>query len=192
MFGAPAIDAAHMTSMTTYDENQHPRETTGQFASKGNTTPELTLVTEVPCTEECGRAAEYRYANVPRGYRAPGVESAFCGTCAAKIAADGGTIEELPQPVQPGETVVWLIEGDDHEFELVEAASEDEAIELAGEAFEARYDEDEDGDSVDVRDFLVVAGTFRGDIGGYSDEFEFAPYGDIHENTAYQKLEQAI
>lgn len=96
-------------------------------------------------------------------------------------------------PAAPGEVLVWLIEGDDHEFVKVEAATEEEALDLAADSFEDRYGDrdDEDEDRTPVRDLLIVAGTFRGDVDGYSDELEFVPYGDIDEIAAVRKLENA-
>lgn len=107
---------------------------------------------------------------------------------APDIVLDAG-----PRPQEPGEVIVWLIEGDDHEFERVEAVTEAEAINTAAERFEERYVDhgDEEDDAFrgeDLRDSLVIAGTFRGDIDGYSDEFEFVPYGDLDEKTAMRKL----
>ncbi|WEK12543.1 MAG: hypothetical protein P0Y48_08635 [Candidatus Microbacterium phytovorans] len=71
-----------------------------------------------------------------------------------------------------------LLESDTHEYVKVEAATEDEAIDLAADQFADRYDsddEDEDEDAGDPRDYLTVAGVFRGDVDGYSDELEFVP-----------------
>jgi len=149
------------------------------------------------CTE-CGEEAEFRYANIPNGYRTAN-DGRFCAHHAAKLAADGKEIEEFPQPLEPGEKAVWLIEGDDHEYVKVEATSEEEAIEEAAGIFEARYDDDDDDDddegdedaTYDVRDSLTVAGVFRGEGDGYSDELEFVPYGDIDENRAYGLLAYA-
>ncbi|MBN9214817.1 MAG: hypothetical protein J0J04_08505 [Microbacterium sp.] len=176
--------------MTSFTESAHPRgqaANAGQFRTKMNDEPasELSQAPIVSCTE-CGAPAEYRYGNVPRGYRSPETEAAFCGAHAARVAADGGTIEDLPKPQEPGETVVWLIEGDDHEYELVEAVSEEDALDETADRFRDRYDDDDA-----PRDSLTVAGVFRGDVDGYSDELEFVPYGDIAENDAYGKLQDA-
>ena len=184
----------------SFDETQHPRgqaANAGQFRSKENDAPASALLAprSVACTV-CGHRAEYRFGNVPRGYRSPETESAFCGMHAAKVAAEGQPIEELPRPQEPGETVVWLIAGDDHEYELVEATSEEDALDEAAARFSARYDGDDDDadevgeDDFDVRASLTVAGVFRGDVDGYTDELDFVPYGDIAENDAYGKLQE--
>jgi len=52
---------------------------------------------------------------------------------------------------------VWVVEGDDHEAEVVEADSAEDALEMALSAFRERYGRYR-------RDLLVVAGCFRGDI----------------------------
>lgn len=164
------------------------RTATGQFGAQEHSEPDVALNLGPLCTEGCGAQAEYRLANVARGYRVPDSESAFCPVHAAIAASEGTAIEELPKPQQEGEKILWLVEGDDHEVKLVEAISEDEAIELAADLFEEQYDDD-DEDGHDVRDILTIAGTFRGDIDGYSDEYTFVPSGDLNENDAFTKLE---
>lgn len=184
-----------MTGMThSYNSaaaaREHARTAGGQFGVQEHSDPDMALTESLPCTEGCGRSAMYRLANVARGYRAPASEPALCPIHASDAAADGFAIEEFPKPQQPGEVIVWLIEGDDREFELVEAATEEEALDIAADRFSDRYDDDdEDEDNDDVRDLLTVAGTFRGDADGYTDELEFVPHGDIDENTAYDKLQ---
>jgi len=187
-----------MMGMTYIDQ---PRETNGEFGSKPDHAAELTIgsVPEMlgypaTCTEGCGRPPVYRSGNIPNGYRAPQSESAWCEVHAAEMAADGGSIERFPEPQAPGEVLVWLIEGDDHEFVKVEAASEDEALERAAEQFEDRYDEgdedeDEGGGDHDIIDSLRVAGAFRGDVDGYSDELDFVPLPGVVENDAYHALQ---
>lgn len=179
-----------MVGMTGFDEAQHPRATGGQFAVKRNDAPAETLAPAGPACTECDGPAVYRLGNIPNGYRTPS-DPVYCEVHAAAVAADGRSIEALPEPQQPGEVIVWLVEGDDHEYVKVEAATEDEALDLAADSFDNRYDDDDDDDENDVRDLLVIAGTFRGDVYGYSDEMEFVPYGDIDENTAFGKLQHA-
>ncbi|WP_143015807.1 hypothetical protein [Microbacterium sp. 77mftsu3.1] len=178
----------------SFNETLHPREsTTGQFATKTNTAPSITLGYSETCTEGCGQPAEYRLENVTRGYRAPGSEPALCGVHALEYAAEGTTIERMPEPQGEGESIVWLIEGDDHETELVEAVTEDEALDIAAERFEDRYgaerDEDDEDEDYDVRDYLNIVGTFRGDIDD-TDELTFVPSEHSSENEAYNKLDQ--
>jgi len=88
-----------------------------------------------------------------------------------------------------GEQLVWLIEGDDHEYERVEAATEDEALDLAADLFTERYsDEDRDDDEYEptpIRDLLRVKGVFRGD----ADELEFLPYPGTSERSAIAALD---
>lgn len=178
---------------------ENARTTAGQFGAQEHSDPDVALNVGPLCTEGCGAQAEYRLANIPRGYRAPDSESFFCAVHAASAAAEGTDIERFPEPQQEGEEIIWLIEGDDHELKLVEATTEEEALDKAAELFEEQYDDDDDDDEeddedrqpTDVRDFLAVAGTFRGDIDGYSDELDFVPHGDISENDAYGKLENA-
>ena len=86
-----------------------------------------------------------------------------------------------PSPQAPGEILVWAVEGDDHEVELVEATSSEEALYLAGDAFRGRYDSDYSDD------LLSVAGAFRGDI-DYSDELEFVPTDGTTEGEARRTL----
>ena len=191
-----------MTSMTDISTaaasaRENARHTSGQFGAQEHSAPDVSLDAGPLCTEGCGAPAEYRLANVARGYRAPGSEPALCPVHAALAASEGTAIEEFPKPQEPGEEIVWLIEGDDHEVKLVEATTEEEAIEKAAELFEEQYDDEddedegEDRDPTDVRDFLSVAGTFRGDIDGYSDELDFVPRDGLNENDAYNKLENA-
>lgn len=178
---SPAVAAAR----------ENARTSAGQFGTQEHSAPDMVLTSSPLCTEGCGTPAEYRLSDIPHGYRAPGSESLYCPVHAAAEAADGVDIERIPQPQAEGEDILWLIEGDDHEVKLVEAVTEEEAIERAAELFEEQYsdDEDEDDEPSDVRDFLVVAGTFRGEIGGYTDEFTFVPRDDLDENTAFNKLE---
>lgn len=192
-----------MTSMTdinptAINAREGARQDSGQFGTQEHTAPDVALNTGPQCTEGCGSPAEYRLANVARGYRAPDSESAFCPVHAALAASEGTDIEEFPKPQEVGEEIIWLIEGDDHEVKLVEATTEEEAIDKAAELFEEQYDDEgddddegEDRDPIDVRELLSVAGTFRGDIDGYSDELDFVPWGDLSENDAYNKLENA-
>lgn len=185
-----------MTEISTEaaQARENARASSGQFGTQEHSDPDVTLNVGPLCTEGCGARAEYRLANVARGYRAPDSESVYCPVHAAIAASEGTAIEQFPKPVETGEEIIWLVEGDDHEMKLVEATSEEQAIELAADFFEEQYDDDdddEDREPTDVRDFLSIVGTFRGDIDGYSDELEFAPYGDLRENDAYNALENA-
>jgi len=190
-----------MTSMTDINPTaitarEGARQDSGQFGAQEHSAPDVALDVRPLCTEGCGARAEYRLANVSRGHRTPESESALCPVHAALAASEGTAIEEFPKPQEEGEEIIWLIEGDDHEVKLVEATTEEEAIDKAAELFEEQYDEgdedeDEDYEPTDVRDLLSVAGTFRGDIDGYSDELDFVPWGDLSENDAYNKLENA-
>ena len=174
-------------------EPGHPTE----FSARIFTHPEVSLSTARSCTEGCGEVAQYRDANVPRGYRTAG-DAAYCSAHAAEHAADGGSIEPLPRPQRDGETLVWAVEGDDHEVELVTATTPEEALELALEAFRSRYDEDDsddadaDGDDRYSADLLTIAGAFRGNGDGYTDELDFVPHNDIDENDAYRALENVL
>lgn len=73
----------------------------------------------------------------------------------------------------------WLVVGDDHESELVAAASADEALGIAGEAFSDRY-----GDDADV---LTVVGGFRGED-SYTDELVFVPSEGTDEREARRAI----
>lgn len=171
----------------------------GRFGAHTHEGPEVALETvstaellgySPTCTEGCGRTSVYRLGDIPNGYRAPDSEGALCEVHAAAAAASGTAIEPFPQPQEPGETLVWLIEGDDHEYVRVEATTEEQALELAAESFEDMYGYDDD-ERTPIEDLLVVAGAFRGDVDGYSDELEYVPTGGISENTAYSKLNQS-
>ena len=83
---------------------------------------------------------------------------------------------------QPGESLIWAVEGDDHEVELVEAESAGEALGLAGDAFRSRYDDASYSD-----DLLTVAGAFRGDI-DETDDLEFVPTDGTAEDKARRTL----
>ena len=83
---------------------------------------------------------------------------------------------------QPGESLVWAVEGDDHEVELMEATTPDEALELAGDAFRNRYDDEGYSD-----DLLSVVGAFRGNI-DETDELEFVPTDGTTEMEARRIL----
>ena len=103
----------------------------------------------------------------------------------ANSAPDGILDSDAPTGTRsqaPGESLVWAVEGDDHEVELVEAASSEEALELAGDAFRSRYDDEGYSD-----DLLTVAGAFRGDI-DETDELEFVPTDGTTEGEARRTL----
>lgn len=197
------VSAGYMDCMTDINTaaaaaRENARTHGGQFGAQEHSAPDVALTAGPLCTEGCGSPAEYRLANIPQGYRSPESESFYCPVHAALEASEGTAIEGIPQPQEDGEEIIWLIEGDDHEVKLVEAVTEEEAIDKAAELFEEQYDdegdeddEDEEREPVDVRDLLSVAGTFRGDIDGYSDELDFVPWGDLSENDAYNKLQNA-
>ncbi|AUG29498.1 hypothetical protein CXR34_08605 [Microbacterium hominis] len=149
-----------MVGMNTFDESLHPRGNAGQFATKTNDAPAGTLAPTVRARAcaECESNAEYRYANIPRGYRTKN-DPLYCGAHAAKVAAEGQPIEVIPT----GPATVWLVEGDDHEYELVEACSEDEALDIAADQLKDRYGDEEDGEDYDPRDSLTIVGAFTGD-----------------------------
>ena len=91
-----------------------------------------------------------------------------------------------------GEQLVWLIEGDDHEYERVEAATEDEALDLAADLFTERYsdeDRDDEYEPTPVRDLLRVKGVFRSDADADADELEFLPYPGTSERSAIAALD---
>lgn len=71
---------------------------------------------------------------------------------------------------------VWLVEGDDHEVELVEADTGQEALESAGQAFSERYDEPVSEDT------LEIVGCFRGDVMDI-DSLEFVPTPGAEDET---------
>ncbi len=87
---------------------------------------------------------------------------------------------------QPGENLVWVVEGDDHEVEVVEATTADEALERAGDAFRSRYDDEGYSD-----DLLSVVGVFRGDI-DETDELEFVQMDGTTETKARRILGMAF
>ena len=76
------------------------------------------------------------------------------------------------------ETFVWVIEGDDHEVEIVEAVTAAEAYEIAASAFSDRYDAEYD------EDLLTVIGAFRGDVDDDPEDWEFATPDGAPENEA--------
>lgn len=80
-----------------------------------------------------------------------------------------------PEPAAPAESLVWVIEGDDHEVRLIEASSLDQALESAACEFRDQYgDYDED--------VLHVAGAFRGDVDDPG-SLEFVPQESIDNET---------
>lgn len=122
-----------------------------------------TITLAEPTCTECGATAQYRYANIPRGYRTDD-DPTWCPEHAAATAADGFQIARIPQ----GPPSVWVIEGDDHEARVVEASDADEAISLAADDFSDQYGEFYD------RELCTVVGAFVGDISDL-DELEFVP-----------------
>lgn len=172
--------------MTNFDDSLHPRTRTGKFAEKNNSDPSVSL-TPAPaqCIEGCGKPGTLRAATQRRGHRAPD-DRVFCEEHGTATDIE---VENIPRPQEPGESIVWLIEGDDHELETVEAVTEDEALDLAAESFNNRYepDDDEEFDESSARDIVTVVGTFRGEQDSIS-ELEFVPYGDLTENDAFRHL----
>lgn len=65
---------------------------------------------------------------------------------------------------------VWVVGGDDHEVEVVEADTDEDALECALSRFRERYGRYS-------RDLLTIAGTFRGDIDDL-DSLQFAAIPD--------------
>jgi hypothetical protein len=188
--------AAHMERMTHIDAasvtaRENARTGTGQFGAQQHSAPEATLPTGPTCTE-CGAQAQFRLADIARGHRSKR-DPAYCAAHAADAAADGANVEQMPRPQEPGEALVWVIEGDDHEVEIVEADSEDEALDAGAALFADRYGDDDDDDGEyrsDPRDIVRVAGAFRGDIDA-TDELEFVPVEGTTETAAYYALDNA-
>lgn len=77
---------------------------------------------------------------------------------------------------------VWVIEGDDHEVEVVEAETEQQALDYAQGGFTERYGRYDP-------DLLSVAGNFIGDIDDI-ESLRFVPTpGAEDERRAYRALE---
>ena len=85
------------------------------------------------------------------------------------------------------ETFVWVIEGDDHEAEIVEAATAAEALEGAAAAFSDRYGEEYN------EDLLTVIGAFRGDVDDDPEDWVFAtPDGAPESEAAARRVIEQI
>lgn len=119
----------------------------------------------------------------PQPRHAKGAPASAGGQFAARTHGEGDAVLAPARSHTPGETLIWVIEGDDHEAVRVEAATIDEAIDLAAASFSAQYGEEYDSD------LLNVAGAFRGDIDDI-DELEFVAVESIdNEKTARRVLE---
>lgn len=77
---------------------------------------------------------------------------------------------------------VWVVEGDDHEVEVVEADSAEDALEMAHSAFRERYGRYS-------RDVLTIAGSFRGDIDDL-DSLQFVAIPDAADEQYARRVLQ--
>lgn len=77
---------------------------------------------------------------------------------------------------------VWVVEGDDHEVEVVEADSAEDALDMAHSAFRERYGRYS-------RDLLTVAGSFRGDIDDL-DSLQFVAIPDAADEQYARRVLQ--
>ena len=77
---------------------------------------------------------------------------------------------------------VWVVEGDDHEVEVVEADTPEDALESAHSAFRERYGRYS-------RDVLTIAGSFRGDIDDL-DSLQFVAIPDAADEQYARRVLQ--
>jgi hypothetical protein len=87
-----------------------------------------------------------------------------------------GKFDEKQQSAAEVE-LTWVVEGDDHEVEVVQAPTQEEAASIVADVFNERYGDEDDASFYEPEDFEVL-GAFDGDDSDDEEDRRYLPAAD--------------